>query len=59
MSIKGQGPIEELIRELAERRFYGSLTLKFEAGKVVILKKEETLKPHDLSGQPKKVSHAR
>ncbi len=51
--------VEALIQELADRRFYGSLTLKFEAGKVVILKMEETLKPHDLSGQPKKTSHAR
>ena len=44
--------IEGLIRQLADQHFYGSLTLKFEAGRIVILKKEETLKPHDLSGQP-------
>jgi hypothetical protein len=36
-----------LIRRLANERFYGSLTLKFESGKVVILKKEETIKPKD------------
>ncbi len=46
-------PIQALLQEMACRRFYGSLTLKFEAGKVVIIKKEETLKPHDLSGQPR------
>ncbi len=46
-------PIQALLQEMARRRFYGSLTLKFEAGKVVIIKKEETLKPHDLSGQPR------
>ena len=57
MNGKGQGSIEELLRELAERRFYGSLTLKFEAGRIVIVRKEETLKPHELSGQPK-TSHA-
>lgn len=34
-----------LIRRLATERFYGSITLKFEAGKVVVLKKEETIKP--------------
>ena len=45
--------IEGLVRQLADQHFYGSLTLKFEAGRIVILKKEETLKPHDLSGQPK------
>jgi hypothetical protein len=36
-----------LIRRLATERFYGSITLKFEAGKVVVLKKEETIKPKD------------
>jgi hypothetical protein len=34
-----------LIRRLATERFYGSITLKFEAGQVVVLKKEETIKP--------------
>jgi hypothetical protein len=34
-----------LIRQLAEKRFFGSLLLKFESGKVVLLKKEETIKP--------------
>jgi hypothetical protein len=36
-----------LIRRLASEHFYGSITLKFEAGQVVILKKEETIKPQD------------
>jgi hypothetical protein len=36
-----------LIRRLATERFYGSITLKFECGQVVILKKEETFKPHN------------
>jgi hypothetical protein len=36
-----------LIRRLASDRFYGSLTLKFESGQVVVLKKEETIKPKD------------
>lgn len=34
-----------LIRRLARERFYGSLTLKLESGEVVVLKKEETIKP--------------
>jgi len=34
-----------LIRELHQQRFYGSLTLKFEAGEIVVVKKEETIKP--------------
>jgi hypothetical protein len=43
----------ELIRQLARDGFYGALTVKFEAGHVVVLKKEETLKPSDLSGKPR------
>ncbi len=44
-----------LIRRLATERFYGSITLKFEAGRVVVLKKEETIKPkncRDNRGEP-------
>jgi hypothetical protein len=36
-----------LIRRLANERFYGALTLKFEAGQVVVLQKQETIKPHN------------
>jgi hypothetical protein len=36
-----------LIRRLASEHFYGSITLKFEAGQVVVLKKEETIKPNN------------
>jgi hypothetical protein len=43
----------ELIRQLACERFYGALTLKFEAGQVTTLKKEQTLKPADLSEKPR------
>jgi hypothetical protein len=34
-----------IIHRLANERFFGALTLKFEAGTVVFLKKEETIKP--------------
>jgi hypothetical protein len=34
-----------LIHNLIRERFFGSLTLKFESGKIVVLKKEETIKP--------------
>ena len=34
-----------LIRHLADKKFFGTLVLKFESGKVVLLKKEETIKP--------------
>jgi hypothetical protein len=44
-----------LIRRLASERFYGSITLKLESGQVVVLKKEETIKPknyRDNRGEP-------
>ena len=37
--------IAELISPLIDGRFYGSLTLKFESGKLVCVKKEESIKP--------------
>jgi len=43
----------ELICQLACARFYGAVTIKFEAGNVVCLKKEETIKPANLSGKPR------
>jgi hypothetical protein len=41
----------ELIQSLVRERFYGALTIKFEAGRVVIIKKEETIKPVTKSPQ--------
>ena len=38
-------PIQVLLEEMARRRFYGSLEIKLEAGKVVLLRKTETIKP--------------
>ena len=43
----------ELIRRLVSERFYGAVTVKFEAGHVVCLKKEETIKPTNLSEKPR------
>lgn len=34
----------ELIKNLVDNKFYGSLEIKFEAGKIVICKKEESIK---------------
>jgi hypothetical protein len=44
----------ELIRQLVREHFYGALTMKFEAGKVTTIKKEQTIKPSELPGQPGK-----
>jgi hypothetical protein len=38
-----------LLARLGRDRFYGKLTLSFEAGNIVSLRKEETLKPADLA----------
>jgi hypothetical protein len=45
--------IVDLLHDLTRERFYGALTLKFEAGRVTTIKKEQTFKPTDLSGQPR------
>ena len=37
--------LTHILEELEERRFYGSLEVKLEAGKVVLLRKTETIKP--------------
>jgi hypothetical protein len=37
-----------LLARLRQDRFYGSLEVRFEAGDVVLLKKTETIKPHEL-----------
>ena len=39
--------IEQILQELEQRRFYGSLEIKFEAGRMVLIKKTETIKPND------------
>jgi hypothetical protein len=36
--------VEQLLNKLAEDRFFGSLEIKFESGKPVLLRKTETIK---------------
>ncbi len=38
----------QLLGQLEASRFFGSLELKYEAGKLVVVKKIETLKPGDI-----------
>ena len=47
-------PIIEYIRRLGEQGFFGAITLKYEGGKIVHVRREENLKPSDLSGTPEK-----
>jgi hypothetical protein len=39
--------LTNMVSELERIRFFGSLEIKFEAGKVVLLKKTETIKPDE------------
>jgi hypothetical protein len=36
---------EEILRSLGAQGFWGGLEIRFEAGKIVLLKKTETIKP--------------
>lgn len=35
----------KIIKDLMARKFYGKLTISFENGKIVLYRKEETIKP--------------
>ena len=37
--------LSRLLHQLEEARFYGSVELKYEAGKVVLIRKSESFKP--------------
>lgn len=37
--------LTELLRQLEQSRFYGSLEVRFEAGHVTVIKKTESIKP--------------
>lgn len=37
--------VNDLLRSLERSRFYGTVELKFESGRVVLIRKTETLKP--------------
>jgi hypothetical protein len=46
-------PLSLFLQDLAHRRFYGSINLKFESGTLTHIKKEENLKPSALSELPR------
>jgi hypothetical protein len=53
MSTANQTALDYLTN-IAEQRFWGIVTLKFENGLVVHLRQEENLKPSELSGKPRR-----
>ena len=44
---------QSFLQRLAEDKFFGTVSLNFEAGLVVHVRKEENLKPSELSGEGK------
>lgn len=42
--------VEQILMELASERFFGTLEIKLESGKVVLLRKTETIKPFPATG---------
>jgi len=38
---------QKMLADLEQQKFYGTLELKFEAGKVVLIRKTESFKPLD------------
>jgi len=42
--------VEQILNELSRERFYGTLEIKLESGKVVLLRKTETIKPVATTG---------
>ena len=48
-----------MLKQLEGSKFYGSLELKLEAGRIVLIKKSETFKPTEPNyGNNRSVSHA-
>ncbi len=45
--VTNEGNATEILKALERERFYGSLEIKFEAGRVVLIRKTETIKPND------------
>ena len=39
------GPLMSVLAEIERRRSFGSLEIKFEAGRVTLIRKPETIKP--------------
>lgn len=45
----------ELIKRLIDLKFYGKITLSFEAGKITLIRKEETIKVNTETGEKIKI----
>ncbi len=39
--------LDQLLAQLERQRFYGSVEVKFEVGRVVLVRKTETIKPEN------------
>jgi hypothetical protein len=49
----------EMLKKMEQGRFYGSLEIKFEAGKIVLIRKSESFKPTEANynGNNRSVQH--
>jgi hypothetical protein len=43
--------VEMVLREFTRARLYGAVEVKFEAGRVVLIRKSESIKPADLNNR--------
>lgn len=41
--------LDHALRKLEESRFYGTVELKYESGRIVLIRKTETIKPTEAS----------
>jgi hypothetical protein len=41
--------VHTLIDQLSRERFYGAVTIKYEHGAIVLIRKEQNLKPSDIN----------
>lgn len=49
----------KLIEQLEASRFYGTVELKYEAGKLVLIRKSETFKPTELNYGNNRIAYER
>jgi hypothetical protein len=52
-SIDLPNKVLEYLRDLSGSGFWGSITLKYEAGSISHIRREENIKPSELSGRPR------
>lgn len=52
VKLRGNNSVRSYLDRLGAERFYGSITIKYENGAAVHIRREQNLKPSELSGTP-------